>query len=98
MAPAELNEKRVNRPDLHSSPATSVPDLGCFDMVFAIWLEKRKRCQSLQELDPRLGPGKALKEFLKDETCGEHLIGSEERMAQRVYFRCRLFNIATERQ
>ncbi len=41
MASAQLNEEGVDRPNLNSAPAALIPDLGCFDVIFSIWLEKR---------------------------------------------------------
>lgn len=85
MPAAKLNEKGVDRADLNAAPATSVADLGRFDVVLPVGLEERERRHSLQELGARLRPAETLKQFLQDQAGGEDLIRPQQRMAQRQH-------------
>lgn len=69
----ELNKYRIDSSDLDAATAARLADLGSFDMVFSVWLEKSKSAKPLDQLAARFGPRKALKQFLKHQPRGEDL-------------------------
>lgn len=55
VANAKLSEQRVDRSDLDATPAASVPQGGCSDVILAVRLEERQNRETLH--DQRLCPG-----------------------------------------
>ncbi len=98
MLDAELDKQRINGSYLNAMTATGVPDLGGFNMVFAIWLEKTKRRKPFNQLAPGFCAGKTLEQFLEHESCSEDLIRSLKCMQKRFDFGPRCFTIASEGQ
>ncbi len=74
MPHAKLNQQCVNRPDLDTVLSAGVANLRGFDVVLSIRLEKGQRGEPLDQLATRLGPSKALQQFLEHQAGGEHLI------------------------
>lgn len=82
--PTELSQEGVDRAELNACPATGVPDLGSFDVIFAVWLKQRQRRELLDELGPGLGPGEPLQQLLKYQTRGDHLFSPKQRVTQHL--------------
>ncbi len=86
---AELRKQGIDGADLHTGPATDVPNLCGGDVVLPIRLEHWKRFKGLDDLRPRRRTGKALKELLQDEASSDNQIVSEECLPQDLHLRDR---------
>jgi hypothetical protein len=93
---AQLNEQRVNGADLNTPPAAGISNFGCLNVVIAIWLQEAQRSKSFNKLVASLGPGEALKEFLKYQARCEDLIASLKGLPQHLHFGNRAFGIPSE--
>ena len=70
----ELNQHCVDRSDLDTVPAAGVAYFCSFDVVLAIWLQKREGGESLNQLGSRLRSSEPLQQFLEDQAGREHLV------------------------
>jgi hypothetical protein len=98
VAQAKLNQYRVNSADLYTVPPTSVANLGGIDVVVAIGLQECQRSKPLDQLAACLGPGKALQQFLEDQTCCEHLLCSFKSSSKYFYSLSRGLSVAAKRE
>ena len=62
-----LGQQRIDRADLDTGLATRVAQAGGTDMILAVGLEERQSGEALDDLGARLGPRKALQEFLENQ-------------------------------
>jgi hypothetical protein len=98
MSDAELSEDRIDRPDLHPSPASAVPDLRGLEVIAAI---RRHEGQGSEARDDRLLRArslKALEELLVDETGGDDEITAAKRSCERADFGLSGGGVAPKRQ
>ena len=79
---AQLSKHRVNSADLDACSAANVPEVGGCDMVFAIGLHQRKRCEALNDLCAGLRSRESLKEFLENQTGRDDNIGAQKGVLQ----------------
>jgi hypothetical protein len=63
---------------LDACSAARVPEISGCDMVFAIRLQQRKRCEALNDLCAGLRPGESLKQFLENQPGRDDYIGTHE--------------------
>jgi hypothetical protein len=93
-----LNEHCVDRPDLDTVSAAGVAYFCGFDVVVAIWLQKRKGSESLNQLGSRLWPGKPLQQLLEDQAGSEHLICAFKGASKNFYGLCGSVSVTAEGQ
>ena len=96
MPNAQLGEQRVDRADLDTCSATLFPELGRCDVVLAIRLQQRKRCEALDDLLARLWPRESLKQFLENHSRRDDDIGAHERVFELLNFRLSARSIAAQ--
>ena len=79
MPDAELSENRIDRPDLHASPASTISDLRCLEVIVAIRRHEGQRGEARDDRLLRTRSLKALKEFLVDEAGRNNEIAAAQR-------------------
>ncbi len=65
-------------------------------MVIAIWLQQRKRCETLDDLLARLWPGEPLKQFLENQSSRDDDISAHEGIFELINFRFKGQSIAAQ--
>ena len=98
MFETELDEYRIDGPDLNAMPTTGVADLGRFDVVVSIRLQESERGEPLDQLGTCLWPGKTLQQLLQNQPGRKNLVGSIERVLKRLHFRHNCVRVTPERE
>ena len=98
MFETELDEYRIEGPDLNAMPETRVADLGRFDVVFTIRLQESERGKPLDPLGTCLWPCKTLQEFLQNQAGRKNLVCSFERVLKRPHFLHICLSVTPERE
>ena len=87
MSYAQLSEEGVNRPDLYSCPAASIPKFSGSDMILTLRLNQRKRRESFDDLSAGLGAVEALQKFLQHKAGRDDHIRTQECVFQVLHLR-----------
>jgi hypothetical protein len=74
---AQLREQGVDRPDLDSLGAASVPELGGLDVVMPIGGEHRQRVEVPDDLTAVTRTRQSLQDLLEYEACRDYLASRE---------------------
>lgn len=86
VADAELSEDCIDRPDLHPSPASTISDLRCLEVIVAIRRDEGKRSEARDDRLLRARALKALKELLVDEAGRNDEIAAAQRALESADF------------
>lgn len=93
---AKPRKQRVDCSDLDAGAATVVAQGGRLDMVLSIGPEQRQCRKSLDDVLVRPRAGKALQQFLQDQTGGYDRVAVSERLTQSADFGDFHYRIATK--
>ncbi len=98
MADTQLGEQGIDGSDLNPATAACRAQCGSIYMVLPIRLYQRQRCKAVNDLRSRLGPGKALQQFLENEACGHDGLRPDQSLLQIPNLRLRDDHVPPERQ
>jgi hypothetical protein len=93
----ELNQHCVDRSDLDTVPAAGVSYFCGFDVVLAIWLQKREGGESLNQLGSRLRSSEPLQQLLEDQAGREHLVCALKGASKNLHGLGGSFSVTAER-
>lgn len=83
VAPAELDQKRVDRADLRARASADVADFGRLDVVVAVGQRARQDGESVEQALPVARAAQALQQLLDDHAGRDDEIGAGQRFAQK---------------
>jgi hypothetical protein len=98
MSNAQLRQKGIDRSDLHTLPAASVPQTRRLNMIVPIRHHQGYRGEPVKNLIPGLRAGEPLQKLLQNETCRNDGFAISYSFDQSSDFACRRRRIAPERE
>ena len=95
---AKLRKQSVDGADLNAGSAAGVSDSCGANVIASVRLYEREGGKALNDLRLRLRSGKALKQFLQDQTSSDHHSISQQRILQGLNFRLVRFCVPPQPQ
>lgn len=94
----ELRKQGINRANLYTVASTEVSQFSGFDVILSARHKEWQRGESLQNRISRRWSSKPLKQLLKNQTGGDNLFSSDQRLSKRIELRTVRWHAASQGQ
>lgn len=98
VAYAKLSEQGIDSAYLYARSAAGVSDSCRANVILSVWLYEGQGSKPLNDLCLRLGPGEALKQFLKNKPSSDNDLVSQECVFEGLNLRLTGFAIPAQSQ